>query len=132
MAKKIEISKEGYLELISQVYVNKLEEREMALDRYRKADEQMETSEQFILMSKGAVAFLNLASMSSNELAALAKEVKGIVYKDSDSPDIQLNLTEEFKSQISEHIEDLERASQRKLVDEPEETVSPKKDSDPK
>ena len=109
MAEKIEISKEGYLALIKRVFENKLEEREFALDRYRKADEQMETAEQFVLMGKNAVAFLNLASLSTNDLAALAKEVKSIVYKDEVGGDINLNLSEDWKTAISERIEEVEK-----------------------
>lgn len=108
MAKKVEISKEGYLELINQVYQNKIEERELALDRYRMADEQMETTEQFVLMGKNAVSFLNLASNSSAEVAALAKEVKSIVYKEDEESGAIGNLSEEFKNQVSDHIREVE------------------------
>lgn len=114
MAKKVEITKEGYLELINQVYTSKLEERELALDRYRKADEQMESAEQFILMGKNAVSFLGLAANSSTDLASLAKEIKSIVYKDADSGDVQLNLSEEFKNKISEQIDEFEKEKTKK------------------
>jgi len=110
MAEKIEISKDGYLALIKRVFENKLEERELALDRYRKADDQMETAEQFAIMGKNAVSFLNLASLSTNDLAALAKEVKSLVYKDEVGGDINLNLSEDWKTAISEKIEEVEKA----------------------
>lgn len=109
MAENLEISKDGYLKLIRKVYENKLEERELALDRYRKADEQMETAEQFVLMSKGAVSFLNLASLSSNEMASLAKELKSIVYKDVAGEDTNLNLSDDWKDAISNRIGDVEK-----------------------
>lgn len=109
MAEKLEISKEGYLNLIKRVFDNKLEERELALDRYRKADEQMETAEQFVLMGKNAVSFLNLASLSTNDLASLAKEIKGIVYKDEVGGDINLSLSDNWKDAISERIEEVEK-----------------------
>lgn len=120
MAKKVEITKDGYLELINQVYTSKLEERELALDRYRKADEQMETVEQFVLMGKNAVSFLSLAANSSTDLASLAKEIKSIVYKDADSGDVQLNLSEDFKNKISEQIDEFEKEKDKKQIN-PEE-----------
>ena len=109
MAKKVEISKEGYLELINQVYEDKLEERELAIDKYRSVDEQMETAEQFILMGKNAVSFLNLAANSSTEIAALAKEIKSIVYADTESLDTNSNLSEDFKNQISEQVKEFDK-----------------------
>ena len=117
MVEKFEISKDGYLKLITKVYENKLEERELALDRYRKADEQMETAEQFVLMSKGAVSFLNLASMSSNEMASLAKEIKSIVYKDEGSGDISLNLSDDWKTAIQENVDEAEKRRVSRSVD---------------
>lgn len=117
MAEKFEISKDGYLKLITKVYENKLEERELALDRYRKADEQMETAEQFVLMSKGAVSFLNLASMSSNEMASLAKEIKSIVYKDEVNGDISLSLSDSWKEAIQENVEEVEKRRPSRNVD---------------
>jgi hypothetical protein len=118
---KLEISKDGYLKLISKVYQNKLEERELALDRYRKADEQMETAEQFVLMSKGAVSFLNLASLSSNEMASLAKEIKSIVYKDEMGADVNFKLPDEWKSKISERIDEVEKGRVPRIVENDEE-----------
>ena len=109
MAEKLEISKDGYLSLIKKVFENKLEERELALDRYRKADDQMETAEQFMLMGKNAVSFLNLASISTNDLANLAKEIKGIVYKEDDGGNVDSTLSDDWKNTISERIEEVEK-----------------------
>jgi hypothetical protein len=109
MAEKPEITKEFYLRLIQKVFENKLEERELALDRNRKADEQMETAEQFILMGKNAVSFLNQASLSTSDLAALAKEIKGIVYKEEIGGDINLNLSDSWKDAIVERVDEVER-----------------------
>lgn len=109
MDNKIEISKDGYLKLIQKIFENKLEERELALDRYRKADEQMETAEQFTLMGKSAVAFLNLASVSTNDMAGLAKEIKSIAYKDEGVGDVNINLSDDWKTKIQESVEEVEK-----------------------
>jgi hypothetical protein len=117
MAEKFEISKDGYLSLIKRVFDNKLEERELALDRYRKADDQMENAEQFVLMGKNAVAFLNLASVSTNGLASLAKEIKSIVYKDEIGGDINLSLPDNWKEAIQENVEEAEKRRTTRSVD---------------
>ena len=109
MAENLEISKDGYLNLLKKIYENKLEEREFALDRYRKADEQMESPEQFVLIGKNAVSFLNLASLSTNDLASIAKEIKSIVYKETQADSGQVTLEEGWKDSISDAVEELEK-----------------------
>ena len=62
MAKKnIEITKDGYLDLINTVLNLKEEERNICLDRYRRADQLMEAENGFILAGRNAVSFLMLA-----------------------------------------------------------------------
>lgn len=114
MAGKVEISKKGYLDLISKVYENKLQERELALDRYRKVDEQMETAEQFMLIGRYAVSYLNLASLASNDMANIAKEIKSIVYKNDSEDQGEEVISKDWKNQISQQIEEMDREKERK------------------
>ena len=118
----IDISKEGYLNLIKEVYKRKIEERQYALDRYRKADEMMESAEQFVLMGKNAVSFLTLASNSTSDIANLAKEIKSIVYKDNtdSSNGSGSELDDDFKMAISTQIEELEQAKHKDKDDKKE------------
>lgn len=113
---EIDITKEGYLNLIKEVYARKIEERQYALDRYRKADNLMESAEQFVLMGKNAVSFLSLAASSSSDIASLAKEIKSIVYNtDSDVPSSGgSELSEEFKLAISTEMEEIEQKNNNK------------------
>jgi len=113
----IDITKDGYLKLINEVYIRKLEERQYALDRYRKADEMMESAEQFVLMGKNAVSFLSLASTSTSDIASLAKEIKSIVYKenaDEITSGDKGSLDDEFKIAISTQLEELEQEKKDK------------------
>jgi N-acetylglucosamine kinase-like BadF-type ATPase len=115
MSGKVEISKKGYLDLITRVFNNKLEERELALDRYRKADEQMESTEQFMMIGKQAVSYLNLASLASNDLANIAKEIKSIVYKNDEvGEDVDNKISSDWKNEISQQIEEMDREKGRK------------------
>ena len=86
MSKEIKIDENSYLMLMNRVFKNKEEERDLALDRYRKADESIQSNEHFMLLGKNAVSYLRLASDTTNDLADLAKEIKSIVFKESDNP----------------------------------------------
>lgn len=98
--KKMDPSKELYEKLISEVYKYKLEEREMALDRYRRVDEQMDTPEAFMLMGKNAIDFLKQASNSSDGIEKIAKEIKSIVYKDDTSSNVEVSFNDATKKSI--------------------------------
>lgn len=89
---KMDPTRELYEQLLSKAFQYKLEERDMALDRYRRADEQMDTAESFILMGKNAISFLKAASDSSDAIANMAKEIKSIVYKDAGN-DSNVNMS---------------------------------------
>jgi hypothetical protein len=102
----MEPTKELYHKLISEAYKYKLEEREMALDRYRRADEQMDNAESFILMGKNAISFLKQASDSSDAIANLAKEIKSIVYKDEAVSNATLNFGDLDKRAIIDAIKE--------------------------
>lgn len=86
MSKELKIDENSYLMLLNKVLKNKEEERDLALDRYRKADESIQSNDHFMLLGKNAVSFLRLASDTTNDLANLAKEIKSIVFKESENP----------------------------------------------
>ena len=115
---EVEITKESYLKLINKVFDNKLEEREIALDRYRRADEQMDTPEKFVLLGKNAVSFLGLASDSSNEIALLAKEIKSIVYNDTDGTSSDNGkISQGFKSAVGSYIDTVKRNKSKRIAE---------------
>ncbi len=106
---KMDPSKELYEKLIGEVYKFKLEEREMALDRYRRADEEMDTPESFILMGKNAIDFLKQAASSSDGIEKLAKEIKSIVYKDAgNDSNLDLNFNDATKRSIIDAVKESE------------------------
>lgn len=85
MSKEIKIDENSYLMLLNKVLKNKEEERDLALDRYRKADESMTSNDHFMLLGKNSAAFLTIASNATNDLANLAKEIKSIIFKESEN-----------------------------------------------
>lgn len=104
---KVNISKQGFENLINQVLANANEERNLALDRYRTQDEQIQTLEDFMAIGKDAVSYLKLASERTNLLITIADKVKDIVYKvennDNDSSDG--NISDALRKQIEATID---------------------------
>ncbi len=106
--KKMDPTRELYEKLMSEVYKYKLEEREMALDRYRRADAQMDTAESFILMGKNAIDFLKQAANASDGIYNLAKEIKSIVYKEDSTSNVEVNFNDATKRALIDAIKEEE------------------------
>lgn len=117
-------TRELYEKLISEAYKYKVEEREMALDRYRRADEQMDSAESFILMGKNSIEFLKQAANASDGIATLAKEIKSIVYKEDASAAVEVNFTDAHKRAVIDEVMRMEEASEN-LEDVPEPVIKP-------
>lgn len=79
---KVDISVTGLEKLLDKTYDAFQEERDLALERYRRQDEMMTSSDDFVLQGKTAVDYLKVASERSNAIFGIAKLVKEIVYKD--------------------------------------------------
>lgn len=105
---KMNPTRELYEKLISEVYKYKLEEREMALDRYRRADAQMDSAESFILMGKNAIDFLKQAASASDGIEKLAKEIKTIVYKEDSTSNVEVNFNDSTKRALIDAIKEEE------------------------
>lgn len=80
---KIDISVSGLLKLLNKSYDNFNEERDLALERYRRQDEMINTADDFIVQGKFNVDYLKIASERSNALFSMGKLISDIVYKDN-------------------------------------------------
>lgn len=110
---KVEITQDYYKSLLTTIYNNKIEERNIALDRYRRTDDEMTTNEHFILMGKNAILFLKQASDCTNALADLGKELKSIIFKDNDKAQVAVNFDDSFKRQIIDSIKEDEEINKK-------------------
>jgi len=122
-----------YEKLISEAYKYKIEEREMALDRYRRADEQMDSAESFILMGKNSIEFLKQAASASDGIVNLAKEIKSIVYKEDTSAAVEVNFTDAHKRAVIDEVMRMEAESED-LTDAPApiiKSIEPTEDTTP-
>ena len=81
------IDEKAYKDLLNKIFANKTEERDLAMDRYRKADELMGGSNDgsnFLIHGRTSVEYLALAAEITNSLVMLSKEIKSIVFKNAD------------------------------------------------
>jgi hypothetical protein len=107
---KIEMSQKGLEKLLDQSLKNFQEERDLALERYRRQDEMMTSAEDFIIQGKNAVDFLKTAADRSNAMLSIAKLIKDVVYKD-DNATVQNSgggLNDEKRKELLRLIKDSE------------------------
>lgn len=89
---KIEINQGGLEKLLVKSLGNFQEERDLALERYRRQDENMVSNDDFILQGKTNVDYLKVAADRSNAVFGVAKLITDILYKnDSGKPGTEIN-----------------------------------------
>ncbi len=121
MAKNdLDLSKEAYLKLLTKYLDNAQEERDIALDRYRRQDDQMQTPEDFILQGKNAVSFLTHASNRSDALLKVAEKLQAILFKNEEKSEVTLTVTDDFRRQVSQQIRHIDESDSSMDIDEPE------------
>lgn len=106
---KIEVNESGLQILLNTLCKNIEEERDLALERYRRQDEQVETNEQFVLQGKPMVDFLKTAADRTDSLMNLTKLIFSAVHKESSTEGVGSNLNEDqIKKMILKSVEDSE------------------------
>ena len=79
---KVDVSVSGLGKLLNKSYESFIEERDLALERYRRQDEMITSGDDFVLQGKTNVDYLKLAADRSNAIFAIGKLVSDIVNKD--------------------------------------------------
>jgi hypothetical protein len=119
-----------YVSLLSKALQNAEEERMLALDRFRRADDQMEDAEQFAVLGKNAVQFLDLGAKRTNTMLDISKEIKSIIFKNEEQ-NINVSFDDSKKTAIQESIKDLESDGEFSMdIDDDEEDALNLPDSD--
>jgi hypothetical protein len=98
-----------FRDLVDRSLKNMEEERDLSLERYRRQDETIISPEDFILQGKFAVDYLKVAADRSNAMVGIAKMIKDIIYKDSDSSSSPIaggGLNDDLKRKIASYIKD--------------------------
>ena len=109
---KVEISEDGIKSLLNNLKDNINEERNLALERFRRQDETIENNEQFILQGKYLVDFLRTASDRTDALMNLTKMITNIVYKDENGAGKPMLNDDQVKSEILKMINSSENNSE--------------------
>ena len=99
-----EISKEKINEIFEKFIKNAEEERELALERYRRQDILIESAEDFVLQGKNAVEYLKTASQRSDAILDVAK-LMITMGKDSTGSSAQTLGGDDLKRQIKEAVD---------------------------
>lgn len=126
MAKNdIDLSKDSFINLLTKYLDNAQEERDLALDRYRRQDDQIITPDDFMLQGKNAVEFLKLASNRSESIFQAAKEIKSIIFQKDEKSEVNVNLTDDFRRHVSQQIRQAnESSTSMELDDDSDDTQS--------
>ncbi len=77
---KVEVSKDSILNMLMTVTSFKMEERDLALDRFKKMNDDLLDVEEFWSQGKNAIEYLKAASNASNYLGDMAQEMMKYVF----------------------------------------------------
>ncbi len=78
---QIEVNKDAVLKMLSKIASYKMEERDLALDRFKRSNEEM-GEDDFWLKGKTAIMYLDSACKSSNYLGDMVKDIMKLAYND--------------------------------------------------
>ena len=78
---KIEITQDNIVKVLNTIQENIMEERSLALDRFKRQDDSIDSNEQFIMQGKIMAEYLSLAQACTNSLFNIVKLQASIVYK---------------------------------------------------
>lgn len=110
--KKVEINEESLIHTLNLVVDNIIEERQYALDRFRRQDENIDSNEQFMLQGKTVLDFLKSAQDSTEKLFNIVKLQASIVHKNaltsSSSSLSDDDIKKEIQKQITQGLDDIE------------------------
>lgn len=112
---KIDANKDSVLSMLSKVAAFKMEERDLALDRFKRCNEDMD-DEAFFIQGKTAIMYLDSASKASNYLGDIAKDMMKLVFEAPSESGQQASLND--KESISQLAASMIR-DRRRNVEEP-------------
>lgn len=103
---KVEVNTESLVTILNQVQENIQEERGLALERYKRQDDNLDTDEQFALQGKILCDLLKIAAERSNALMNMGRMIASIVYKDNSIESSGSFSDDEIKREIQRQLND--------------------------
>ena len=105
---KVDVTKESYLELLNYASQLKMEERNEAMDMYRKAADVMEDGEMIAYIGKTAISYLDLASKTSSSIIDIAQSIQKIAFNEQDDEDSGgISISSEERQVFAEMAKDM-------------------------
>jgi len=105
---KVDVTKESYLELLNYASQLKMEERNEAMDMYRKAADEMEDGEMIAYIGKTAISYLDLASKTSSSIIDIAQSIQKIAFNEQDDEDSGgISISSEERQVFAEMAKDM-------------------------
>lgn len=101
---KVEVNTESLVTILNQVQENIKEERGLALERYKRQDENLDTDEQFALQGKILCDLLKIAAERSNTLMNMGRMIASIIYKDNNIESSGSVSDDEIKREIQRQL----------------------------
>lgn len=101
----MKVDENTFLSILQDVYTKKDEERNLALDKYRQIEQDLNDAEQFAIMGKQAAAYLEIASKCTNDIKDLAEKIKDIMKRDNEEESSEGGLTDEEKRQLTDIVQ---------------------------
>ena len=92
---KLEKTQDSYFDFLNEIKDCFYEERQLALDRYRRAENEINSPEEFMLLGKVSVSYLNAASEASKKMLSLSEQMNKILFKEEESAN-QVNVLNQF------------------------------------
>lgn len=114
---KVDVNRESYLDLLNFASQLKMEERNEAMDMYRKAADEMGDGEMIAYIGKTAISYLDSASKASSSLIEIAQSIQKIAFNDTEEDDSGGNaITTEEREVFAEMARDMreERRNRKK------------------
>jgi len=103
---KVEVNTESLVTILNQVQENIKEERGLALERYKRQDDNLDTDEQFALQGKILCDLLKIAAERSNALMNMGRMIASIIYKDNSIESSGSVSDDEIKREIQRQLND--------------------------
>lgn len=101
---KVEVNTESLVTILNQVQENIKEERGLALERYKRQDDNLDTDEQFALQGKILCDLLKIAAERSNALMNMGRMIASIIYKDNSIESSGSVSDDEIKREIQRQL----------------------------
>lgn len=113
MAENLNFNQESILKMLHLYLSNATEERNLALDRFRRQDETIDSNDVFFTIGKTLSEYLKIASDRTDAIMNITKLITSVVFKNELSGQAETNNMSgiDLKKEILKQLQDIDSAS---------------------